>query len=104
LLASRDNAERNGVSARFTLQLDSPTDPADGLLANILAGPLAELAPTFARLVKPGGWIVLSGILQNQAPALVQTYAAWFDMEAPVYREDWARLSGRRRPKLIIDN
>jgi ribosomal protein L11 methyltransferase len=104
LLASRDNAERNEVSARLHLRsCDFATGsaalptPARILLANILAGPLGELAPLFARLVTPGGAIVLSGILKEQAPALAQTYAAWFDMDPPAYREDWARLVGRRR-------
>jgi len=104
LLASRDNAERNGVSDQ--LQLGScdfvnggtalPT-PAPILLANILAGPLGELAPLLSKLVTPGGAIVLSGILKDQAPALAQTYAAWFDMDPPVYQGDWARLTGKRR-------
>jgi ribosomal protein L11 methyltransferase len=71
--------------------------PAPILLANILAGPLGVLAPLLAGLVTPGGAIVLSGILKDQAPALAETYAAWFDMDLPVYRDDWARLAGVRR-------
>jgi ribosomal protein L11 methyltransferase len=98
LMASRDNAERNAVSDKLVLQtVERTIDPADVLLANILAGPLAELAASFAKLVKPGGRIVLSGILKEQALPLAQTYAAWFDMDSPVYREDWARLVGKRR-------
>jgi ribosomal protein L11 methyltransferase len=104
LLASRDNAERNGVSAQLRLRnCDFVSDgasapsPAPILLANILAGPLAELAPLLASLTLPTGNIILSGILKEQAVALAQTYATWFDMDPPVYRDDWARLVGRRR-------
>jgi len=104
LLASRDNAERNGVSAQLRLRTcdfvsdgAAPPAPAPILLANILAGPLAELAPLLAQLVAPGGTIVLSGILKEQAPALAQTYTTWFDMDQPVYRDDWARLVGVRK-------
>jgi len=104
LLASRDNAERNQVSARLQLRscdfaegASALPAPTSVLLANILAGPLGELAPLFAKLVLPGGQIVLSGILKDQAPALAQTYATWFDMEPPAYRDDWARLTGTRK-------
>lgn len=99
LIATRENAERNGVSGRLTV-----TEPdleeraqADILLANILAGPLIELAPRFARLVGPGGQIVLSGILHQQVAAVASRYSAWFDIAPATLREDWARLEGSRR-------
>ncbi len=98
LIASRDNAQRNGVLDKLALQDDRATlpGPADILLANILAGPLHDLAPTLATLVSPKGHLVLSGILKEQAPDLASRYASWFDMDVPVYRGDWARLMGRR--------
>ena len=100
LIATRDNAERNGVAHLITPQLvaDASLAPADILLANILAGPLESLAPTFASLVPAGGRLVLSGILRNQAEAVATTYAAWFDIAPAVARDDWARLDGVRRP------
>ena len=53
LLASRDNAERNHVSAALTLSLnDHDLQPADLVIANILAGPLESLAPRLAELTK----------------------------------------------------
>ncbi|HAR06096.1 MAG TPA: 50S ribosomal protein L11 methyltransferase, partial [Pseudomonas sp.] len=58
LEASRDNAERNGIAPeRFTLYLPEqlPQEPADVVVANILAGPLVSLAPQITALVKPGG-------------------------------------------------
>jgi ribosomal protein L11 methyltransferase len=100
LIATRDNAERNGVAHLITPQLveGASLAPVDILLANILAGPLESLAPTFASLVSAGGRLVLSGILRNQAEAVATTYAPWFDIAPAVVRDDWARLDGVRRP------
>jgi ribosomal protein L11 methyltransferase len=99
LLASRDNAARNDVSERLVVQDTHAARPAPAgiVLANILAGPLHELAPQLARLVERGGSLVLSGILTEQAAGLAQRYSAWFDMQAPTVREDWVRLVGVRR-------
>jgi ribosomal protein L11 methyltransferase len=101
LLATRDNAERNAVAqlidVRLAAQDDSHT-PADILLANILAGPLEELAPVFAGRVRAGGRLVLSGILREQAEAVATRYAPWFDIAPVVAQDDWARLDGVRRP------
>jgi ribosomal protein L11 methyltransferase len=99
LLASRDNAERNAVSDRLVVQDVHAAAPAPAkiLLANILAGPLHELAPQLAALVIAGGSLVLSGILKEQAAGLAQRYSAWFDMQTPTVREDWVRLVGVRR-------
>lgn len=100
LIATRDNAERNGVARLITPELveNAELAPVDVLLANILAGPLESLAPTFASLVRSGGRLVLSGILRNQAEAVATTYAPWFDIDPVVVRDDWARLDGVRRP------
>lgn len=98
LLASRDNAQRNHVSAALTLTLgDSELQPAGLLIANILAGPLESLAPRLSALIQPGGHIVLSGVLTGQAAAVQNCYAAWFDMEPIQVQGDWARLSGKKR-------
>jgi ribosomal protein L11 methyltransferase len=103
LLATHDNAERNGVAQLIDARLvdaasDSGETPADILLANILAGPLESLAPTFAARVRAGGRLVMSGILRNQAEAVATTYAPWFDIAPVVVRDDWVRLDGVRRP------
>ena len=99
LAASRDNAERNGVGARLSLLApeDFTDTPADVLVANILAGPLAELAPRFARCTRPGAPFALSGILAGQEHELLQRYAADFEDLQVEIRDDWARISGRRR-------
>jgi ribosomal protein L11 methyltransferase len=99
LTASADNAERNGVGAQLALQLPghAAVAPADVFVANILAGPLAELAPTFAAATKPGAPFAISGILHGQQDELLQRYGEWFDELTVATREDWVRISGRRR-------
>jgi ribosomal protein L11 methyltransferase len=99
LVASRDNAERNGVADRLVLVAPEAfaAEPADLLVANILAGPLAELAPRFAACVKPGGGLALSGILHGQDGELCRRYAEWFDDIRVEQREDWVRIAARRR-------
>lgn len=101
LQASRDNAERNGI-AELDLNLFYPEQLNDGggypiVTANILAGPLVELAPMIAGHVAPGGHIALSGILANQAEDVLQAYSAQgLFMDEPVIREGWVRLNGQR--------
>lgn len=105
LIASADNAERNGVVAGLSLFL--PQDfshaaaagsaaAADIFVANILAGPLGELAPIFAAAAKPGAPFAISGILHGQQDELLARYSEWFDELRVDTREDWVRISGRR--------
>lgn len=98
LTATRDNAERNGVAERVKTFLpgDLPAMQSDLLLANILANPLIELAPRFAALVCPGGDLVLSGILAEQAESVAAAYREAFTVAPPDQREDWVRLTGVR--------
>jgi ribosomal protein L11 methyltransferase len=95
--SSRDNAEQNEVEAQFCLPSELPPMLADVLLANILANPLRLLGELLASHVKPGGRIVLSGILADQATELSTLYSAWFEMDPPVFDEGWTRLTGTRR-------
>jgi ribosomal protein L11 methyltransferase len=94
LVATLDNAARNGVSLRAYLPKEAPQEPADILVANILAGPLIELAPRLAALVKQGGAIALSGILPEQAESVSSAYSEWFAMQPPVEHDGWIRLEG----------
>ncbi len=99
LEASRDNARRNQISEdrlRLYRPGDEPDTQADILLANILAGPLITLAPQLAQKVRPGGHVVLSGILSWQAGDVMAAYEPWFVMDEPEQREEWIRLTGRR--------
>jgi len=66
-------------------------------VANILAGPLDTLAPTFAAAAKPGAPFAISGILAGQQDELLTRYAEWFEDLRADLRDDWVRISGRRR-------
>jgi len=98
LVATRDNAERNGIADKVEVYTPGtlPAEAADALVANILAGPLHDLAPLFARLLKPGAAIALSGILRGQEGELLSRYEEWFDELAADAREDWIRIRGLR--------
>ena len=103
LIATRDNAAANGLSERVTLcdSADAIPPGADLLLANILSGPLVELAPRFADIVRPAGALVLSGVMEQQVFEVTRAYDAWFDMRTYGVRESWVCLWGRRngRPR-----
>jgi len=99
LEASRENARRNEVDeSRLSLYLpkDEPDALADITLANILAQPLIGLAPHLAAKTRPGGDIVLSGILNHQARDVMAAYEPWFIMDQPEQQGEWIRLTGRR--------
>tara|TARA_Y100001937_G_scaffold65325_1_gene89350 strand:- start:295 stop:1173 length:879 start_codon:yes stop_codon:yes gene_type:complete len=100
LEASRDNAQRNQiVDELFDLYLpeNMPAEPADVLVANILAGPLVSLAPQLASLVKPGGLLALSGILAEQTEEILQAYQGDFELDPVAEQDGWIRVSGKRR-------
>ncbi len=100
LTASRDNASRNQIEAdQFPLFLPAqmPDNKVDLLIANILSGPLVELSEKLAELVKPGGKILLSGILQQQANTIQSAYQPYFDLDPVCAKEDWIRVTGTRR-------
>ena len=82
----------------FRSPLLSAAAPYDLLIANILAGPLVELAPAFAAAVVPGGNILLSGLLTTQEPAVRAAYTrAGLRLAARMTRGDWSILWLRRR-------
>ena len=98
--ASRENANRNGIAPeRFALYLPEqlPSGQADVVVANILAGPLVELAEHIGKRVKPGGRLALSGILAEQAEEVRAAYTAQFDLDPTTEKDGWIRISGVRR-------
>lgn len=97
LLAARHNAMQNQVAAAFHAAADDLTSQAEVVLANILANPLVVLAPLLARLTRPHGRIVLSGILAPQADEVRAAYGPWFDMTTTEPEDEWVLLSGTRR-------
>lgn len=101
LTATRNNAAHNKVDDRIHTFMpeDMPSAiKADIIVANILAGPLAMLAPALASHTLAGSQIALSGIIQPQVDELRSVYSEWFDMDGlAIKEEDWCRLSGKRR-------
>ena len=101
-----DNAGLNAVplgqghGAVFVLTADGVDHPQmaarapfDLLIANILAGPLIELAPDFARRVEAGGSIILAGLLITQEDEVVAAYRQeGLEVEQRLHSGDWSIL------------
>lgn len=98
LQATRANAEHNGVAHLIDTRTPAQATGlrAQLLLANILAAPLIELAPRFETMVLPGGDIVLAGLLNHQAAAIVDAYRPWGILQITNTRDGWVLLTGRR--------
>ncbi|TQP24588.1 50S ribosomal protein L11 methyltransferase [Vibrio cholerae] len=99
LLASKDNAARNGVEDQIEVYL--PKDQPEGLVAdvvvaNILAGPLRELSPIIKGLLKPGGQLAMSGILDRQAESVAEFYRDDLELDPIAEKSEWCRISGRK--------
>lgn len=101
LAASRDNAQRNGIAdTEFALALPGACDgavwrtKADVVIANILAGPLMELADTLLHFLRPGGTLMLSGLLDSQAQGMIEHYAKYLKLEIAGEHEGWVCLRG----------
>ena len=103
LIATQANAEKNHVADKINTfsvpefkkqysQLQCPL-----LLANILAGPLVELSEMLASHVLPGGRIILSGILAEQADKISTAYQPWFHIDEIKQKEDWIRIVGTKK-------
>ncbi|WGY48476.1 50S ribosomal protein L11 methyltransferase [Vibrio sp. ABG19] len=100
LLASKDNAERNGVADQIEVFLpqDQPQGlVADVVVANILAGPLRELSPVIKSLIKPGGLLAMSGVLNTQAEDVADYYRDELQLDPIAEKEEWCRVSGRKQ-------
>lgn len=102
IAASKRNATRNGVDRRLGLGMAAAGagEQYDVVVANILAGPLAELAPVLAAAVRANGLLALSGVLAEQVDGLAAAYEEWFEFDEPALLpqdgQTWARLSGTR--------
>lgn len=100
--ATAANAVRNGVASRLRVTLDAgELDRSyDVVVANILAGPLTELAQPIATRVGAGCALALSGILSDQVDDVLEAYRPWIEFDEPRFSDQggqtWARLSGRR--------
>jgi ribosomal protein L11 methyltransferase len=99
LLATVENARRNNLpedAMPVFLPPDCPEGQVDVMLANILAGPLAELAPTLSGMTKVGGKLCLSGILAIQAESVMAAYRPWFEFDPIAEHEEWVRLTATK--------
>ncbi len=99
VIASRANAASNAVDAVF---LDAETDTstlaaADVVVANILSNPLRVLAPLITGLCRPGGAVVLSGILAGQWQSVASAYEPWIEIEPVIEDDGWVCLWGTKR-------
>ena len=103
LIATRENAARNGVGEDLiVVGTDAEIQGSfDIVVANILAGPLVELAESVTTRLSSGGKLALSGILSGQVDAVRDAYSPWIAFDEPAYQsqgdQNWARLCGRRR-------
>lgn len=97
--ATLDNAERNDVADKIIAARpeDAADAPVDIVLANILAGPLIELAPKLIARLQPNGQLVLSGILAEQAGRVSAAYCDSLEAVSSDLREEWVRLVFRRQ-------
>jgi len=102
---AQENARDNGVADRFVADDGAPDRDGrvyDGVVANILAGTLIELRAQVAGAVAPGGVLWLSGILAEQAPAVVDAYVGMgLDHLQTVTKGEWVRID-LRRPRLTL--
>ena len=103
VIATRQNAESNGVAGR--LHVCGTADDIEGqfhaVVANILAGPLVQFAESITSRIAGRGMLALSGVLCEQADAVMAAYEPWIEFDKPAFREQdgqtWSRLTGIRR-------
>ncbi|AMF95544.1 50S ribosomal protein L11 methyltransferase [Vibrio fluvialis] len=100
LLASKDNAARNGVEDQIEVYL--PQNQPEGLVAdvvvaNILASPLRELSPVIKSLMKPDGLLAMSGVLNTQAEDVADYYRDELHVDPIKEKEEWCRITGRKQ-------
>ena len=99
LTASRRNALQNGVAERLvTAGTEAGLGAADCVVANILAGTLIALNPALSAACKPGGDLLLSGILVAQEESVVAAYRRRFDIVSVTRRDGWCCIHARSRP------
>ena len=100
LIATVDNQEKNGIEAgliKCYLPEEMPTVKTDLMLANILCGPLIELADSLCALTVSGGTIVLSGVLEEQQAALSEVYQPLCTDIQFETQDGWVRMSATVR-------
>ncbi|WPE16229.1 50S ribosomal protein L11 methyltransferase [Candidatus Thioglobus autotrophicus] len=100
IIATMSNVEVNQAQDQICVlhtEDEGRLDPVDLLIANILANPLVGLCEHFSQLVKPGGSIALSGIMQDQLPMILEAYGVYFEALEVAQKDEWCRVSGQRK-------
>lgn len=99
ITATESNAAANHVADRLTTTLNYADCAGhfDIVVANILAGPLVELAADLSAKVSSGGMIALSGILEEQADSVRAAYRPWIELGTPIINDGWVLLAGTGR-------
>jgi ribosomal protein L11 methyltransferase len=99
ITATESNAAANNVAEHLTTtrNLEDCRQGFAVLVANILAGPLVDLAPSLAEKTARNGVIALSGILEEQLDAVRDAYEPLFALAAPAANDGWVLLTGTRR-------
>ena len=102
LIASHENAQRNGVAEKLELLTADAILPApcDRLVANILLNPLLELCERITSTVKAGGSAAFSGMLAGQEKEFIERYRQNFEDFAVTTNDDWIRVTARRKGRL----
>lgn len=102
VLATQENAAQNGVGEQMSAGLPDQRrlPPADLVLANILAGVLIDLAPLIIAHIRPGGRLVLSGLLEEQQQAVLAAYAKDCVLDTMEVRDGWCCALMHRRLSL----
>jgi ribosomal protein L11 methyltransferase len=97
ILAATQNAKQNGVDIEFGGADGRAGLGTDIVVANILANPLKIIAPILAKHCRPGGVLLLSGILDAQSDDVIAAYRDHFALAIAAAAEGWVLLAGTRR-------
>lgn len=90
--ATHQNAELNGVTVETSLEAREYQN-LDGIVANILKNTLLDFAPSFARWLKPGGFLILSGLLGEQEQTILAKYTSLgFEVQTRILNNNWVSL------------
>lgn len=93
--ATCENARRNQVDVQAYLPDAQPDGDYDIVLSNILAAPLMVMAPALVARLRPGGHLVLAGLLETQAEDVIAAYAPLINLRIGAVQDGWARLQGQ---------
>ena len=100
IISTISNTEVNNVQDKVQVlhtNDEGKLDQVDLLIANILANPLVDLCEHFSGLVKTGGNVALSGIMENQLPMILKTYGVYFKEMKVAQKDEWCQVSGQRK-------